>query len=151
MPPGVLFAESPRFSSGQPVEPDPDNTGAGSVVLVEPCLIVARFFIFGGIMSMLPQNVQSRSDLLPVSPGEISRLQDDAAPFRRREAFSLLASLSPKRRLSLPEAARLLATPDPMVWETAATRARAARGEAFGRRAVLVRPLDPSHQCGNNC
>jgi 2-iminoacetate synthase len=121
------------------------------VVLFEPCLIVARFFIFGGIMSMLPQNMQSRSDLLPVSPGEISRLQDDAAPFRRREAFSLLASLSPKRRLSLPEAARLLATGDPMVWETAAGMARAVREEVFGRRIVLFAPLYLSNECGNNC
>src|SRR4030065_375769 len=109
-PPGVLFPESVRFTRGHPVQPDPDNTGAGSVVLFEPCLIVARFFIFGGHLSMLPQNMQSRSDLLPVSPDEISRLQKDPAPFRRREAFSLLASLSPKRSRPLPEAARLLAT-----------------------------------------
>src|SRR4030065_2915045 len=95
-PPGVLFAESLLFTRGHPVEPDPDNTGAGSVVLFEPCLIVARFFIFGGILSMLPQNMQSRSDLLPVSPEEIFRLQQGAASFRRREAVSLRARLPPQ-------------------------------------------------------
>src|SRR5512135_8509 len=53
IPPGVHFAESPRGthrvrrSRGQPVEPDPGNAGAGSVVLFEPCRIsLARFFSF---------------------------------------------------------------------------------------------------------
>jgi 2-iminoacetate synthase len=100
---------------------------------------------------MLPQNMANRLDLLPFAPEEIARLVADAAPFRRREAFSLLASLSPRRRLSLPEAARLLATPDPMVWETAARRARAVREEVFGRRIVLFAPLYLSNECGNNC
>ena len=100
---------------------------------------------------MLTQNMANRLDLLPVAPEEIARLLSDAAPFRRREAFSLLASLSPRRRLSLPEAARLLATPDPMVWETAATRARAVREEVFGRRIVLFAPLYLSNECVNNC
>jgi 2-iminoacetate synthase len=100
---------------------------------------------------MLPQHTTNRIDLLPVSSEEIARLLAEAAPFRRREAFSLLAALSPRRRLSLPEAARLLATPDPMVWETAATRARAVREEVFGRRIVLFAPLYLSNECGNNC
>src|SRR3972149_9251929 len=130
-PPGVLFAESLRFTRGQPVEPDPDNTGAGSVVLFEPCLFVARFFHFQEETPMGTQNMANRLDLLPVAPEEIARLLSDAAPFRRREAFSLLASLSPRRRLSLPEAARLLATPDPMGWETAAGVGRAGRGGGF--------------------
>src|SRR5512143_3936785 len=53
IPPGVHFAESPRGthrvrrSRGQPVEPDPGNAGAGSVVLFEPCRIsLARIFSF---------------------------------------------------------------------------------------------------------
>jgi 2-iminoacetate synthase len=100
---------------------------------------------------MLPQNMPVRSNLLPVSPEEISRLLADATPFRRREAFSLLTSLSPIRKLSLPEAARLLATSDPMVWETAAGMARAVREEVFGRRVVLFAPLYLSNECGNNC
>jgi len=100
---------------------------------------------------MLPQNMPVRSNLLPVSPEEISRLLADAAPFRRREAFSLITSLSPRRKLSLPEAARLLATSDPMVWETAAGMARAVREEIFGRRVVLFAPLYLSNECGNNC
>jgi 2-iminoacetate synthase len=100
---------------------------------------------------MLPQNMATRSDLLPVSPEETSRLLASATPFRRREAFSLLRSLSPRRKLSLPEAARLLATSDPMVWETAAGMARAVREEVFGRRIVLFAPLYLSNECGNNC
>ncbi len=100
---------------------------------------------------MLPQNMATRSDLLPVSPEETSRLLALATPFRRREAFSLLRSLSPRRKLSLPEAARLLATSDPMVWETAAGMARAVREEVFGRRIVLFAPLYLSNECGNNC
>lgn len=100
---------------------------------------------------MLPQNMASRSDLLPVSPEETSRLLAFATPFQRREAFSLLRSLSPRRKLSLPEAARLLATSDPMVWETAAGMARAVREEVFGRRVVLFAPLYLSNECGNNC
>jgi 2-iminoacetate synthase len=100
---------------------------------------------------MLPQNMATRSDLLPVSPEETSRLLALATPFRRREAFSLLRSLSPRRKLSLPEAARLLATSDPMVWETAAGMARAVREEVFGRRIVLFAPLYLSNECSNNC
>jgi 2-iminoacetate synthase len=100
---------------------------------------------------MLPQNIAKYPDLLPVAPDEIARLLSDAVPFRRREALSLLASVSPRRRLSLPEAARLLATADPMVWKTAATRARAVREEVFGRRIVLFAPLYLSNECGNNC
>ena len=100
---------------------------------------------------MLPQNLSVRADLLPVSPEEISLLLDRAVPFRRREAFSLLGSLSPKRRLLLPEAARLLATTDPMVWEKAAAMARTVREEVFGRRIVLFAPLYLSNECGNNC
>src|SRR3990172_8375200 len=100
---------------------------------------------------MLPHNMANRFDFLPVAPEEIARLLADAAPFRRREGFSLLASLSPRRRLSLPEAARLLATPDPMVWEAAASMARAVREEVFGRRIVLFAPLYLSNECGNNC
>jgi len=100
---------------------------------------------------MLPQNKPLNGDLLPVAPEEISRLLEGAAPFRRREAFSLLGSLSPRRRLTLPEAARLLATSDPMVWETAAGVARAVREEVFGRRIVLFTPLYLSNDCINNC
>ncbi len=100
---------------------------------------------------MLPQNKPLNGDLLPVTPEEISRLLEEAAPFRRREAFSLLGTLSPRRRLTLPEAARLLATEDPMVWETAAAMARAVREEVFGRRIVLFAPLYLSNDCINNC
>jgi 2-iminoacetate synthase len=100
---------------------------------------------------MLPQNKLLNGDLLPVAPEEISRLLEEAAPFRRREAFSLLGSLSPRRRLTLPEASRLLATEDPMVWETAAAMARAVREEVFGRRIVLFAPLYLSNDCVNNC
>jgi 2-iminoacetate synthase len=100
---------------------------------------------------MLPQNKPLNGDLLPVAPEEISRLLEEAAPFRRREAFSLLGTLSPRRRLTLPEAARLLATEDPMVWETAAAMARAMREEVFGRRIVLFAPLYLSNDCINNC
>ena len=100
---------------------------------------------------MIPQNTVPRTDPLPVSADGISRLLADAVPFRRREAFSLLSSLSPRRRLSLPEAARLLATSDPMVWETAAAIARAVRDEVFGRRIVLFAPLYLSNECANSC
>jgi len=88
---------------------------------------------------------------LPVSAEEIERLLSAAVPFRRREAFGLLRALSPKRRLSLHEAARLLVTDDPMVWETAGTAARAMREEVFGNRIVLFAPLYLSNECGNNC
>ena len=74
-----------------------------------------------------------------------------AKPFGRREAFALLKSLSPRRRLLPFEAARLLATGDPMVWETAAPLARAVREEVFGRRIVLFAPLYLSNECSNNC
>jgi 2-iminoacetate synthase len=74
-----------------------------------------------------------------------------AKPFRRREAFALLRSLSARRRLLLHDAARLLATDDPMVWETAAAMARAVREEVFGRRIVLFAPLYLSNDCSNNC
>jgi len=100
---------------------------------------------------MLPQNKPANGDLLPVIPEEISRHLDEAAPFRRREAFPLLGSLSPRRRLTLPEAARLLVTDDAMVWETAAAMARAVREEVFGRRIVLFAPLYLSNDCVNNC
>ena len=100
---------------------------------------------------MLPQNKPFNGDPLPVQAGEISRLLEEAAPFRRREALSLLGSLSPRRRLSLPEAARLLATTDPVVWETAGAAARAMREEVFGRRIVLFAPLYLSNDCVNNC
>jgi 2-iminoacetate synthase len=100
---------------------------------------------------MLPQNKPLNGDLLPVSAEEISRLLGESAPFRRREALSLLGSLSPRRRLTLPEAARLLATDDPMVWELAAVTARAMREEVFGRRIVLFAPLYLSNDCVNNC
>ncbi len=74
-----------------------------------------------------------------------------AKPFGRREAFALLKSLSPRRRLLPFEAARLLATDDPMVWGTAAPLARAVREEVFGRRIVLFAPLYLSNECSNNC
>jgi hypothetical protein len=54
---------------------------------------------------MLTQNMANRLDLLPAAPEEIGRLLSDAVLFRRREAFSPLASLSASLRLSLPEAA----------------------------------------------
>jgi 2-iminoacetate synthase len=97
---------------------------------------------------MLPQKQQGA---LPVSPEEISRMLAAAGPFRRREAFALLSSLSPRRRLLPYEAARLLSTRDPMVWETAANMARAVREEVFGRRIVLFAPLYLSNECGNDC
>ncbi len=100
---------------------------------------------------MLPQNTAFRSDVLPVAPDEISRLLTDAAPLRRSEAFSLFGSLSPRHRLSLADAARLLATEDEMVWEAAAAAARTVREEVFGRRVVLFAPLYLSNECGNNC
>jgi 2-iminoacetate synthase len=122
------------------------------VVLFEPYLVWCGFFFFQeGNNTMLPQNKPMNGDLLPVAPEEISRLLEEAAPFRRREAFSLLGTLSPRRRLTLPEAARLLATGDPMVWETAAAMARAIREEVFGRRIVLFTPLYLSNDCVNNC
>jgi 2-iminoacetate synthase len=108
-----------------------------------------RFFRFRrNYQTMLPQK---RSSDLPVSPGEISRMLAAAKPFGRREAFALLKSLSPRRRLLPFEAARLLATDDPMVWETAAPLARAVREEVFGRRIVLFAPLYLSNECSNNC
>jgi 2-iminoacetate synthase len=97
---------------------------------------------------MLPQ---TQSAGLPVSPGEITRMLAAATPFRRKEAFSLLKSLSPKRRLPPFEAARLLSTEDAMVWETAAAMARAMREQVFGRRIVLFAPLYLSNECSNNC
>lgn len=97
---------------------------------------------------MLPQTQQTG---FPVSPGEISRMLAAARPFGRKEAFSLLKSLSPKRRLTPFEAARFLATGDSMVWETAATMARAMREQVFGRRIVLFAPLYLSNECSNNC
>lgn len=100
---------------------------------------------------MLPQPHSVPSHPLPVSAEEIERLLSATLPFRRREAFSLLRSLSPRRRLSLHEASRLLATDDPMVWETAGTVARAVREEVFGSRIVLFAPLYLSNECGNNC
>jgi 2-iminoacetate synthase len=99
-------------------------------------------------VGVLPQKQQT---VLPVSPGEISRMLAAAKPFARKEAFALLKSLSPRRRLRLFEAARLLATGDPMVWETAANLARAVREEVFGRRIVLFAPLYLSNECSNNC
>jgi 2-iminoacetate synthase len=97
---------------------------------------------------MLPQSLQT---VLPVSPEEIFRMLAAASPFGRREAFSLLSSLSPRRRLRPFEAARLLRTDDPMVWGKAAGMARAVREEVFGRRIVLFAPLYLSNECGNNC
>lgn len=92
-----------------------------------------------------------RDVALPVSADEIARLLEGARPLRRREAFTLLSSLSPRRRLNLHEAARLLCTDDLMVWETAAVAARAMREEVFGRRIVLFAPLYLSNECGNSC
>jgi len=100
---------------------------------------------------MLPQPRSASERPLPVSAEEIERILSSAVPFRRREAFALLRALSPKRRLSLHEAARLLAGDDPMVWETAGAVARAVREEVFGRRIVLFAPLYLSNECGNNC
>ena len=100
---------------------------------------------------MLPRNDIRNSAALPVQAEEITRLLADARPLRRREAFSLLSSLSPRRRLLLHEAASLLSTDDLMVWETAAAAARAMREEVFGRRIVLFAPLYLSNECGNSC
>jgi 2-iminoacetate synthase len=97
---------------------------------------------------MIPQE---HRNALPVSPDEISRMLAAASSFGRKEAFSLLKSLSPRRRLLPFEAARLLSTFDPMVWETAGNIARAVREEVFGRRIVLFAPLYLSNECGNNC
>jgi 2-iminoacetate synthase len=93
----------------------------------------------------------TRHARLPLSPEEISGMIDAATPFRRREALTLLKSLSPRRRLLPIEAARLLSTADAMVWETAAVMARAMREQVFGRRIVLFAPLYVSNECGNNC
>ena len=100
---------------------------------------------------MLPQQGAAGLQPLPVSGEEIHRILAGTLPFRRREAFALLRSLSPRRRLALHEAARLLATDDPMVWESAGAVARAVREEVFGRRIVLFAPLYLSSECGNNC
>jgi len=100
---------------------------------------------------MLPQGSPTRRTNLPVDAEGTFRLLAEANPFRRREAFALLRSLSARRRLGLAEAARLLRTEDPMVWETAASMARAVREEVFGRRIVLFAPLYLSNECGNNC
>ncbi|GAB4237347.1 MAG: [FeFe] hydrogenase H-cluster radical SAM maturase HydG [Deltaproteobacteria bacterium] len=100
---------------------------------------------------MLPKTASPVSPGLPVDADAVSRLLASAVPFRRREAVSLLHSISPRRRLALGEAARLLATDDPVVWETAGVMARAVREEVFGRRVVLFAPLYLSNECGNNC
>ena len=100
---------------------------------------------------MLPQQGAAGLQPLPVSGEEIHRILAGTLPFRRREAFALLRSLSPRRRLALHEAARLLATDDPMVWESAGAVARAVREAVFGRRIVLFAPLYLSSECGNNC
>ena len=100
---------------------------------------------------MQPQATSRVSPNLPVDADAISRLLSSAVPFRRSEGVSLLHSLSPRRRLALGEAARLLATDDPLVWETAGRMARAVREEVFGRRVVLFAPLYLSNECGNNC
>jgi 2-iminoacetate synthase len=100
---------------------------------------------------MLPQQKPASVRPLPVVAEEIERLLAETVPFRRREAFALLRSLSARRRLSLHEASRLLATDDPMVWETAGAVARAVREEVFGNRIVLFAPLYLSNECGNNC
>ncbi len=100
---------------------------------------------------MLTQKEAVHDHALPVSADAIAKLLGEATPFRRREAFALLKVLSPRRRLTSIEAARLAATDDPMVWETAATMARAVREEVFGRRVVLFAPLYLSNACGNNC
>lgn len=100
---------------------------------------------------MLPRTASHVSPDLPVDAGEISRLLSSATPYRRREAVSLLHSLSPRRRLALGETAKLLATDDPVVWETAGLVARAVREEVFGRRVVLFAPLYLSNECGNDC
>ncbi len=100
---------------------------------------------------MLTQTTTVHDRSLPVAADGIAHLLAEAAPLRRREAFALLKTLSPRRRLSLPEAARLIVTDDPMVWETAAVMARSVREEVFGRRVVLFAPLYLSNACGNNC
>lgn len=100
---------------------------------------------------MLTRTEIPRDRSLPVSADGIARLLAEAAPFRRREAFAVLKTLSARRRLGLSEAARLIATDDPMVWETAAAMARSVREEVFGRRVVLFAPLYLSNACGNNC
>lgn len=100
---------------------------------------------------MIPQNATSTRPALPVRAEEIARALGGAVPFRRREAFLLLRSLSPRRPLSLHEAARFAATDDPLVWEMAGGVALAIREEVFGRRVVLFAPLYLSNECGNNC
>ncbi len=99
----------------------------------------------------MPQSSAATRTNLPVVADEIFRLMSAAKPYGRREAFALLRSLSPRRRMTLPETARLLATEDPMVWETAAVVARAVKEEVFGRRIVLFAPLYLSNECSNNC
>ncbi|HEX9205830.1 MAG TPA: [FeFe] hydrogenase H-cluster radical SAM maturase HydG [Candidatus Deferrimicrobiaceae bacterium] len=100
---------------------------------------------------MLPQGSPTSRPVAPVDADAIHRLMRAAKPFRRREAFALLRSLSARRRLLLHEAARLLATDDLMVWETAAGMARAVREEVFGKRIVLFAPLYLSNDCSNSC
>lgn len=100
---------------------------------------------------MLPGTDIKPRRTLPVSADEIARLLAGAAPLRRGEALALLRSLSPRRRLSLAEAARLLATDDATTWEAAAAAARAVREAVFGRRIVLFAPLYLSNECANNC
>jgi 2-iminoacetate synthase len=126
------------------------------VVLFEPSQSPGPvFFVFDFIEGMermmLPQGSPAYGLNLPVDAERISRLVQDAGPYARREAFALLRSLSARRRLALPEAARLLATEDPMVWETASVMARAVREQVFGRRVVLFAPLYLSNDCSNNC
>ncbi|HEX9192010.1 MAG TPA: [FeFe] hydrogenase H-cluster radical SAM maturase HydG [Candidatus Deferrimicrobiaceae bacterium] len=100
---------------------------------------------------MLPRSILTQGPSVPVDPDAIHRTLRAARPYRRREAVSLLHSLSARRRLSLHESARLLATDDPMVWETASVMARAVREEVFGRRVVLFAPLYLSNECSNDC
>jgi 2-iminoacetate synthase len=122
------------------------------VVLFEPCQSPGAVFHFREDAVPVPSQLSptDRSDV-PVHADGILRVLRGAEPYRRREAFTLLRSLSARRRLSLHEAARLLATDDRMVWETAAVMARAVRDEVFGRRIVLFAPLYLSNDCSNNC
>lgn len=87
----------------------------------------------------------------PVDAAEVAALLSGATPFSRTEGISLLGSISPRRRLSSAEAARLLATGDPAVWEAAGRAARAVREAVFGKRVVLFAPLYLSNHCANNC
>jgi 2-iminoacetate synthase len=102
-----------------------------------------------GAIPMLPHGQGTAS--LPVSAREIADVLANAERLGRREAFALLRALSPRRGLSLHEAARLILTDDPMVWEAAACAARAVKEAVFGRRIVLFAPLYLSNECGNNC